>query len=275
MGACRRQELYDMRIDDVRDLSSSFLVVIPTRKVKIKREFTITGNYYDIVKKYIDLRPETTKTDSFFIKYNNGKCTLQRVGIHKFCAMGKQVAFYLNKPNPEQYSALTFCKSSTTMQLMSDDEDSPEYTPSEIDETATSVISSQNSEDEESPNSSVLPKKSAKRYEEVYNMFLEWQQKKRETSFSEDVLSEYFEEQSLKYNPSSLWTFFSMLRSTIELHHNININDYSNLRTSLKGKLVKHGANKATTFSTEDIDTFIKTAPDYKYLATKVSRVVY
>lgn len=114
-GACRCQELYAMKVGDVRDLHTSFLVTIPTRKVKIKREFAITGNFYGIVKKYIDLRPSQLRSDCFFLNYQKGKCTAQRVGINKFSAMGKQIAMFLNKPNPETYSGLTFCKSSVTL----------------------------------------------------------------------------------------------------------------------------------------------------------------
>lgn len=286
MGACRCQELYAMKIEDVQDLKTSILVTIPTRKVKVHREFTITGRFYYIVKKYIDLRPAQIRIDSFFLNYYKGKCTPQKVGINKFSTMGKQIASYLNKPNPETYSGLTFCKSSATIQSIFNEEypveidpqnfqikledytneastsqrqECPEYyTLSDIDETSTSS------------NLSMLPKKSAKIYQEVYKTFSDWKQKKGDPSFSEDLLLEYFEAQSKRYSPSSLWTHYSMLRSTIDLHHGIKINEYSRVKAFLKARSFGYQAKKPCVFSPEDVNTFLENAPDYKYLATKV-----
>lgn len=273
MGACRCRELYTMKISDIRDLSSSFLVTIPTRKIKLQREFTIAGNFYDIVKKYVNLRPSQTNLDSFFLNYLKGKCIQQNIGIHNFSRMGKQIASFLKKPNPEQYSGLAFCKSSPAVQTMTSHEDHSV----EIDEASTSTtFSSQNfqikSEDEDvetNPNS--LPKKSAKKYEDVYNTFVEWQQKKGHTLFTEEVVMEYFDERSKKYSSSSLWTHYSMLRSTLDLHHNVKINEYSKLKEFLKGKSVRYEAKQVNTLSTDDINTFLSSAPDYDYLSTKVN----
>lgn len=111
MGACRANEMHNMNIEDIQDLGSTMLVTIPNTKTKIVRQFTITGQFYYICKKYINLRPADTST-SFFLNFQNGKCTVQKIGINKFAAMGKQIATFLNLPQPEMYTSHTFRRSS-------------------------------------------------------------------------------------------------------------------------------------------------------------------
>lgn len=115
MGACRRQELHDLKFDDVKDLGSSLLVSIPNSKTNVSRAFTVTGKYYAICKKYMNLRPEACKSQYFFVNYYCGKCTVQNVGINKFGNMGKQIATYLNLPDPQSYTGHCFRRSSATM----------------------------------------------------------------------------------------------------------------------------------------------------------------
>jgi hypothetical protein len=89
MGACRSNELYEMKITHLQDLGSAFLVNVPNTKTKICRKFTVTDNFYKICKTYISLRPSHVTSDTFFLNYQNGKCTTQRIGINKFTKMGK------------------------------------------------------------------------------------------------------------------------------------------------------------------------------------------
>lgn len=164
---------------------------------------------------------------------------------------------------------------------MSDEEDIPEFsTLSDTDEASTSTTWSAQIkieetdefplDDDEASTLSLLPKKSAKKYAEAYNIFLEWKRKNNVTSFSEDALLEYFDEQSKRYNPSSMWTHYSMLRSTIEQRHNVNIYNYLKLKAFLKEKSMGYQVKKTNTFSARDINTFVNTAPDDTYLAIKV-----
>lgn len=115
MGACRCNELKEMDIGNLQDLSSAILVNVPNTKTKIVRNFTITGNFYAIVKKYISLRPPDVQCSSFFLNYQKGKCTSQKIGINKFSMMGKQIATFLNLPNPELYTGHSFRRSSATL----------------------------------------------------------------------------------------------------------------------------------------------------------------
>lgn len=110
-GACRRDELYKMKITDVKDLGSAVLVEIPNTKSKVSRKFTITGHYYEVFKRYLDLRPPNINEPWFFLNYQKGKCSAQKLGINKFGNLGKQIASYLKLPNPELYTSHCFRRS--------------------------------------------------------------------------------------------------------------------------------------------------------------------
>lgn len=115
MGACRRHELHQMKITNFNDLGSALLVTIPDTKTKIVRNFTVTAPYYEIYKKYANLRPPNVNGLWFFINYQKGKCTVQRIGLNKFGAMGKDIAKYLKLPNHELYTGHCFRRSSATI----------------------------------------------------------------------------------------------------------------------------------------------------------------
>ena len=68
MGACRSNELYEMKIEDVKDLNTTLIITIPKTKTKVVRSFVITDQFYGIVKKYVDLRPSHVRISSFFFK---------------------------------------------------------------------------------------------------------------------------------------------------------------------------------------------------------------
>ena len=82
----------------------------------------------------------------------------------------------------------------------------------------------------------LLPEKSRKIYNNAYRQFMDWRNQKNVTSLSENVFLAYFEELSRKYSSSTLWTFYSMLRSTLNLYHEVEINKYSKLRALLQRK---------------------------------------
>ncbi|PSN31360.1 hypothetical protein C0J52_23830 [Blattella germanica] len=115
MGACRRHELHKLKFDDVKDLESTILVTIPNTNTNTSRAFTVTGKYYNICKKYMNLRPKKCESTSFFVNYYGGKCSVQNVGINKFGNMGKEIATYLKLPDPLSYTGHCFRRSSTTV----------------------------------------------------------------------------------------------------------------------------------------------------------------
>ncbi|XP_048005897.1 uncharacterized protein LOC125241445 [Leguminivora glycinivorella] len=115
MGACRRHELHSLLNANVKDLNNTLVVNIINTKNKLERMFTITNKYYNIIKKYMKLRPENCKNDHFFIRYHNGKCSSQNIGINTFGNIGKMVAGYMKLPNPELYTGHCFRRTSATM----------------------------------------------------------------------------------------------------------------------------------------------------------------
>lgn len=73
--------------------------------------------------------------------------------------------------------------------------------------------------------SKLLPSKSRLAYEKEYKNFQKWKNVKniKGQGSTENVLLAYFSEKSKKMQPSSLWSYYSMLKSTILVNENINI----------------------------------------------------
>lgn len=136
--------------------------------------------------------------------------------------------------------------------------DSEVYTPPEIVETAKAT------------SLNLLPDKSRKLYNTAYKTFMDWRSDKNASSFSENTLLAYFTELSKKYKSSTLWTQYSMLKSTLSINNSINIESYPKLRAFLKRKSEGYEAKKAKTFTADELNKFIQEAPDEIYLATKV-----
>lgn len=113
-GACRKHELVQLKISDIEDLTTAAIIKIDNTKNNISRKFTISGLFYNIYKKYANLRPCTTQT-RFFLNYQHGKCTQQVVGINKIGSVAKTVATFLQLDNPELYTGHCFRRSSATI----------------------------------------------------------------------------------------------------------------------------------------------------------------
>lgn len=114
-GACRKQELAQLKINNIEDMGSAVLIKIPDTKTKRPRAFTLTGEFYNLFKKYAVLRPSNVKDDRFFLNYQNQRCTRQVVGVNKFANIPRQIAAYLNLKNPELYTGHCFRRSSATL----------------------------------------------------------------------------------------------------------------------------------------------------------------
>lgn len=107
-GPCHKKDLYSLDVKDVQDFGSVMLVTVRKNGSKIPRKFTISNPYYHTCKKYCDLRPFDTKCKSFFLNYKNGKCTPHNIGINRLKAVGRQIARFLELPNPETYTGRIF-----------------------------------------------------------------------------------------------------------------------------------------------------------------------
>lgn len=116
-----------------------------------------------------------------------------------------------------------------------------------------------------------LPPKSKVQYESAYNTFSYWKKKSGKRTSSETVLMAYFDELSKKWKPSTLWSTYSMLKSTINIKEKINIGEYPLLTAFLKKQSAGFHSKKSSVFTAEDIQRYLNEAPDIDFLATKVN----
>lgn len=118
----------------------------------------------------------------------------------------------------------------------------------------------------------ILPTKSRERYERAYDQFIDWRRRKEiKSSFSENVLLVYIDELSNKLKPNTLWTQYSMLRTTLYINHNIDISKYLKLKAFLKRKNDGYKPKKSAVLTTQQINDFITRASDEQFLLTKVN----
>lgn len=113
-GACRGIDFTQVKVTHIENLGKVALVRIPNPNNKDPKTFVIDGKDLRIVKKYADLRSPKTTTARFFVNYQNGKCTPQVIGKHKFEAMPKKIAIYLGLSEPNRYTSYSFRRTSTT-----------------------------------------------------------------------------------------------------------------------------------------------------------------
>lgn len=116
-GACRREELYKMVLQDIAIKDDIILITIPVTKTNISRSFAISKNsWVAIVQKYLQARRKnTTIKDRLFLKYQNGKCVNSPVGINTIGSIPSRIATFLNLDDPKDYSGHCFRRSSATL----------------------------------------------------------------------------------------------------------------------------------------------------------------
>ncbi|KAF2895723.1 hypothetical protein ILUMI_10447 [Ignelater luminosus] len=119
-GACRRDELSKMSIDDFEDTGTTIIVNTPKSETDKKRYFVIQGKHEDlnmanIFRKYATLRPVATEHRRFFLYYNQGQCTSRPVGINTFGKIPSNIAKYLELNNPNSYTGHCFRRSSAML----------------------------------------------------------------------------------------------------------------------------------------------------------------
>lgn len=114
-----------------------------------------------------------------------------------------------------------------------------------------------------------LPEKSKDKYIREYNLFKEWSSKNNVKNASENSILAYFYEKSKVLKSSSLWSKYSMLRTTLIMKNNVDIK-YPKLIAFLKRQADGYKPKKSETFTREDINKFLCEAPDNEYLLMKV-----
>lgn len=90
-------------------------------------------------------------------------------------------------------------------------------------------------------------------------------------STNEKDLLAYFDQLSIKYKPSSLWAFYSMIRTMILTQTNIDISKYTQLIALLKQKSDGFESKRSKILTRENIRKFLLEADDDKFLLLKVS----
>lgn len=120
---------------------------------------------------------------------------------------------------------------------------------------------------------SFLPDKSREKYLKSYDTFNTWRCSKGAKTFSENVMLSYFIEQSKTKKASTLWSIYSMLKTTIKIKKNVHIEKYSKLLAFLKRGSTGYKPKKSKTFSASNVQEFLNEAPDCEFLGTKVSTI--
>lgn len=147
----------------------------------------------------------------------------------------------------------------------SDVETDSDYDSDDESETATSL-----QERAQKARDGCLPVISCKRYKEQYATFLRWKKQNKFKTTTEDMLLVYFNEKLDKMKPSTLWSIWSMLRSMLALKEDIDIRKFTLLKSFVKTKNAGHKKKKAHVLTSEQIRSFLISAPDEQYLLTKV-----
>lgn len=116
-----------------------------------------------------------------------------------------------------------------------------------------------------------IPSRSREMYERAYIRFITWAKEQQVNDFTENAVLAYFVHLSNKsLKSSSMWAQFSMLKVELSIKDNVDINCYKRVRAFLKRKSENYTAKKSKSFTKDQVDTFLREAPDKKYLAMKV-----
>lgn len=114
-GACRREEITNMSVDDIEFRDNIIIVHVPKTKNYIPRQFIITNSdWVQMVTQYFSLRPNHVTCRRFFLTYRNGHCINTPIGLNTIDKAPFAIAFYLNLPNPKLFTGHCFRRSSAT-----------------------------------------------------------------------------------------------------------------------------------------------------------------
>ncbi|KAJ8909639.1 hypothetical protein NQ315_015331 [Exocentrus adspersus] len=116
---------------------------------------------------------------------------------------------------------------------------------------------------------SLLPSKSKHLYDETYNAYRKWCCNKKIKSTCEDSILAYFNSDLSRYKSSSLWSKYSMLRSTINLREGIDISKFPSVIPFLKRKGEGYKPKKSLILTREHIDEFFIKADTKEHLFNK------
>ena len=133
-----------------------------------------------------------------------------------------------------------------------------EYVPQEITDAANQA------------SLNLLPDKSKTRYQAALSIFEQWCSKKNVKCINETVILAYFSEKSKTSKASTLWSHYSMLKSTLIINKNIDIK-YPKVIAFLNKKSTGYKAKKSKVFTCEEVNKFLHEADDNTFLMMKVN----
>lgn len=116
-----------------------------------------------------------------------------------------------------------------------------------------------------------LAEKSRQSYETQYNRFIEWLETNEYTSIDENVVLNYFMEKAQQRKSSSLWSLYSMLKTTLAVNKGVDIGRFNEITAFLKKKSAGYKPEQTKIFTKEEIYSFLSKAPDSIFLMMKVS----
>ncbi|KAB0795175.1 hypothetical protein PPYR_12014 [Photinus pyralis] len=76
------------------------------------------------------------------------------------------------------------------------------------------------------------------------------------------------------FSPSSLWSLYSMLKATILIKKNIDISRFPKLIAFIKRQNDGYKPKKSKLLTREEMDRFLKEAPNDKYLLSKTEVIL-
>lgn len=119
----------------------------------------------------------------------------------------------------------------------------------------------------------LIPEKSQKKYEKQYKNFKKWQNENNINEVSETIMLAYFSDISKRVKHSSIWSYYSMLKSMLALKDNVDISKYSTLLTLIKTLTKDYKPKKSKALEPGAIIDFLKDAkPDM--LLVKVVAII-
>lgn len=132
------------------------------------------------------------------------------------------------------------------------------YVPKDIEEDARAACCN------------LLPRKSKQVYDKELDHFEQWKKQRQVIGVSEEIVLAYFHNYKKSLAPSSMWTKYSMLKSTLKIYKNVDISKYGKLISYLKIESRGHKPKKSKVFERNHMERFLNEAPDSQYLMMKV-----
>lgn len=138
------------------------------------------------------------------------------------------------------------------METLSDSDDVFDDTPPELKSAANAAVAT------------LLPSKSAERYEKYYRMFSDYlvQNNTSADQASENRCLAFFTAMAEKYQPTTLWSMYSCISKKLLIEHSISTKSWEKMKAFLKKLEESHLKKKAATFTREEIHSYLDSAAD-------------